>query len=177
MNLSYQHAIISFRHDLTDPASTAVPIASLVTASALGRLFVVMAVDQRLPSSIDLDPFTTRILQRMPDSLHRQVDELVLRRGAVPKPAELLEELALAMRNTIHVSYVSVTATATVEQSMDAIHMQLADVAIRSLNNQQRPKTKPKVAPLDVLSERFSNEVRQYLWEFAAPRQVASSVR
>lgn len=166
MELTYHQAIINFREDLTDPKSLSYPLASVVTADALGIRWVALAVRKKLPDAVESDAFTKILLGRMPTLLQRQVDEVCTRQPTLALP-EFVKVLALAMRNTIHIGQLGEPKTITIGDEPTAVSTTLVGLATSTL------LAAPPIVPVPPIVElvpapEIDEDLGIHAWKFAA---------
>lgn len=116
MKARYHLATVSFSTDLVCPESPSVPIGAFAVGETDGVAVAVLAVQKAPPVTTPLPNIVLAMLERFPDLLIAQLNELLQTGRAVPVD-EVLEQFEDSLRNSFHVSEV---------RTQDAVELQAA---------------------------------------------------
>ncbi|MBT9555266.1 MAG: hypothetical protein IV100_04510 [Myxococcales bacterium] len=180
MDIHYHEAIISYREDLTDPDAVSWPIASFIAADVGGVRWLTLAGKLSLPPAAKADPFIGQVLSRMPQTLSRQVGELISRHGMRAPLEDLVGELILSMRNTIHVSAVAFNQTLHLDDtSREGVKSSLVKLATDALQRSCDRAPSQSYAPTPRHTEPVFDvpAVNAFYWDadsYSPPQQLAA---
>lgn len=105
MKGTYQYAVVSICTDLTDPKATSVPVGLLLLIDGMGAQFAVVAARQEVPELAD-NLLLQTIVKQVPEIIKKHVDQFYERQRQ-PSKVRVLSDLEQALRNSVHVSFIS----------------------------------------------------------------------
>lgn len=105
MKGTYQYAVVSICTDLTDPKATSVPVGLLLLIDGMGVQFAVVAARQEVPELAD-NLLLQTIVSQVPEIIKKHVNKFYERQRQASK-VRVLSDLEQALRNSVHVSFIS----------------------------------------------------------------------